>query len=74
MHTQSNNKTKQQQDKVFEMDFIGSQKPHSPRYAPFGTKSYINNIQLCDCFQFPFLFVIHTEFKEGTGVYKERSH
>ena len=33
--------TKQQQDKVFETDFIGSQNPHPPRCAPFGTKSYI---------------------------------
>ena len=33
--------TKQQQDKVFEKDFIDSQPPPSPFCAPFGTKSYI---------------------------------
>ena len=32
--------TKQQQDKVFQTDFIDSQKP-PPICAPFGTKNYI---------------------------------
>jgi len=47
--------TKQQEDKVFETDFIGSQKPHPPRCAPFGTKSYIyynNDIFHCTCMCF----------------------
>ena len=33
--------TKQQQDKVFQTDFIDSQKSDPPICAPFGTKSYI---------------------------------
>ena len=32
--------TKQQQDKVFETDFIDSQKLDPPICSPFGTKSY----------------------------------
>ena len=35
--------TKQQQDKVFETDFIDSQKPDPPICAPFGTKSHTHN-------------------------------
>ena len=33
--------TKQQQDKVFETDFIGSQNPYPTQCTPFVTKSYI---------------------------------
>ena len=50
--------TKQQQDKVFETDFIGSQNPLPPRCASFGTKLYNKSL----------LYTHHISFTCHTGT------